>query len=187
MIPRISTLCMVMINAVMVFGFLSNRHDLKETQMQANLQNLSKNRGGIPGMEEFGMFFVEILGQIVGLSWGAYNHMMQFMGLFTESWGRIVVFVMATLDDTVKLSGMESEDQFQTKVHRVIHNLYTARQNITAIRGVPGLEEIAIFFLEIIGSVVGLSWGTYVSIVYAINNINNNASVFLRNDTHLNV
>jgi hypothetical protein len=64
---------------------------------------------------------------------------------------------------------MESEEEFQEGVRQVIHKLYTAAQNSTAIRD-DGLsfEEVFVFLLEIIGSVVGLSWGIYSTLIAAI-------------------
>jgi hypothetical protein len=66
-------------------------------------------------------------------------------------------------------SNMESEDQFQARVREVIHKLYSAAQNSTEIRddGIS-FEEVFIFLLEIIGSVVGLSWGIYSALVAAV-------------------
>jgi hypothetical protein len=66
-------------------------------------------------------------------------------------------------------ANMESEEQFQEGVRRVIHKLYAAAQNGTDMRD-DGLnfEEVFIFLLEIIGSVVGLSWGIYSTLVSAI-------------------
>jgi hypothetical protein len=64
---------------------------------------------------------------------------------------------------------MEPEEEFQEGVRRVIHKLYSAAQNGTEIRD-DGLsfEEVFIFLLEIIGSVVGLSWGIYSALVTAV-------------------
>jgi hypothetical protein len=64
---------------------------------------------------------------------------------------------------------LEPEERFQERVRQVIHKLYSAAQNSTTIRdGAPSLEEVFVFLLEIIGTVVGLSWGTYFTLVAAI-------------------
>ncbi|KAJ9580236.1 hypothetical protein L9F63_004109 [Diploptera punctata] len=86
-----------------------------------------------------------------------------------------VVLASAENEHSMRINSLKSEDQFQKEVHRVIQDLFAVVRNNTNMRnGDRGLEDVAIFFLEIIGSVVGLSWGTYMSIVYAINNANNN-------------
>jgi hypothetical protein len=63
----------------------------------------------------------------------------------------------------------ESEEQFQQGVRRVIHKLYSAARNSTEIRE-DGLsfEEVFVILLEIIGSVVGLSWGIYSALISAV-------------------
>jgi hypothetical protein len=62
----------------------------------------------------------------------------------------------------------ESEAQFQERVRHVIHKLYSAAQNSAILRdGRPSFEEVFVFLLEIIGSVIGLSWGIYSSLVAA--------------------
>jgi hypothetical protein len=62
-----------------------------------------------------------------------------------------------------------SEEQFQEEVRRVIHKLYSAARNSIEIRE-DGLsfEEVFVILLEIIGSVVGLSWGIYATLSSAI-------------------
>jgi hypothetical protein len=64
---------------------------------------------------------------------------------------------------------LKSEEQFQEAVRHVIHKLYSAAQNGTGIRD-DGLsfEEVFVILLEIIGTVVGLSWGIYSSLIAAI-------------------
>ena len=75
--------------------------------------------------------------------------------------------------DFMRAPSLKSEEVFQEEVREVIRNLFAARRNATEDRNMNrGLEDVAIFFLEIIGTIVGLSWGTYVSILYALNNTN---------------
>jgi hypothetical protein len=67
-----------------------------------------------------------------------------------------------------RLGKVEPEEEFQERVRHVIHALYSATQNSTSIRdGAPSFEEAIFFFLEIIGTVVGLSWGAYSSLMAA--------------------
>jgi len=62
----------------------------------------------------------------------------------------------------------ESEAQFQERVRDVINKLFSAAQNSSAIRdGRPSFEQVFVFLLEIIGSIIGLSWGIYSSLVTA--------------------
>jgi hypothetical protein len=67
------------------------------------------------------------------------------------------------------LAKLESEEQFQEGVRNVIHKLYSAARSSTEIRA-DGLsfEEVFVTLLEIIGSVVGLSWGIYSALITAI-------------------
>jgi hypothetical protein len=62
----------------------------------------------------------------------------------------------------------ESEAEFQERVRQVIHKLFSAAQNSSARRdGRQSFEQVFVFLLEIIGSVIGLSWGIYTSLVAA--------------------
>jgi hypothetical protein len=64
---------------------------------------------------------------------------------------------------------MEPEEEFQERVHEAIHKLYSATRNSTMMRdGTTSFEEVVVFLLEIIGSVLGLSWGVYSTLVAAI-------------------
>jgi hypothetical protein len=70
---------------------------------------------------------------------------------------------------TRQLGRVELEEEFQERVRQVIHKLYSAAQNSTSMRdGAPSFEEVAIFLLEIIGTVVGLSWGAYSTLIAAV-------------------
>jgi hypothetical protein len=63
----------------------------------------------------------------------------------------------------------ESETEFQERVRQVIHQLFSAAQNNSTIRdGRQSFEKVFVFLLEIIGSVIGLSWGIYWTLVSAL-------------------
>jgi hypothetical protein len=63
----------------------------------------------------------------------------------------------------------DSEAEFQERVRHVIHELYSAAQNSTISRdGRVSFEDVFVFLLEIIGSVIGLSWGIYSTLVAAV-------------------
>lgn len=62
----------------------------------------------------------------------------------------------------------ESEAEFQERVRHVINKLFSAAQSSSDLRdGRTSFEQVFVFLLEIIGSVIGLSWGIYSSLVAA--------------------
>jgi hypothetical protein len=62
----------------------------------------------------------------------------------------------------------QSEAEFQERVRHVIHTLFSAAQNSSDLRdGRPSLDQVFFFLLEIIGSIIALSWGIYSSLVTA--------------------